>query len=215
MRDIAGGEEKQSARIVLGILDSVDRNGEQSQRRLASELGIAVGLVNAYLKRCVNKGLVKVRTAPMRRYAYYLTPKGLAEKSRLTVDYFSSSFSFFRQARADCAKELQDAHRRGCRTVALIGISDLAEIAILCAMEAGITVAAVVDADAREERFIGIPVQTSLDGVAERVDAVVATNLVVAQAAADAAIAAFGPSRVLIPALLNVGVYRDNGAAAV
>src|ERR1700676_2162496 len=98
--------EVENARIVLGLLESVERNGQQTQRRLASELGIALGLVNAYLKRCVKKGLVKVSEAPARRYAYYLTPQGFAEKSRLTIEYLTSSFSFFRQARADCARTL-------------------------------------------------------------------------------------------------------------
>ena len=70
-------------RIVLNLLNSVD-DGAQSQRRIAEDLGIALGLVNAYLKRCVKKGLVKVSQAPARRYAYYLTPQGFAEKSRLT-----------------------------------------------------------------------------------------------------------------------------------
>src|SRR5690349_9474292 len=91
-------------RILLGLLESVERDGGQSQRRLASDLGIALGLVNAYLKRCVRKGLVKVSQAPARRYAYYLTPQGFAEKSRLTVEYLSDSFSFFRHARTDCAE---------------------------------------------------------------------------------------------------------------
>jgi DNA-binding MarR family transcriptional regulator len=71
----------------LELLQSVERDGGQSQRRLAAELGIALGLVNAYLKRCIKKGLVKVSAAPARRYAYYLTPHGFAEKSRLTVEY--------------------------------------------------------------------------------------------------------------------------------
>ena len=93
----------QEAQIVLGLLESVERDGGQSQRRLAAELGIALGLVNAYLKRCIKKGLVKVSEAPARRYAYYLTPHGFAEKSRLTVEYLSYSFSFFRQAKTDCA----------------------------------------------------------------------------------------------------------------
>ena len=97
------GAADENARIVLGLLESVGRDGGQSQRRLAAELGIALGLVNAYLKRCIGKGLVKVRSAPTRRYAYYLTPKGFAEKSRLTVSYLTNSLSFFRLARADCA----------------------------------------------------------------------------------------------------------------
>src|SRR5713101_4117323 len=94
--------DSENSRIMLGLLESVERDGGQTQRRRASELGIALGLVNAYLKRCIKKGLVKVSDAPTRRYAYYLTPQGLAEKSRLTVQYLSDSFSFFRQARADC-----------------------------------------------------------------------------------------------------------------
>src|SRR5947209_18495801 len=94
-------ESGEDSRIVLGLLNSVE-DGATSQRRIASELGVALGLVNAYLKRCVKKGLVKVSEAPTRRYAYYLTPRGFAEKSRLTVEYLSSSFSFFRQAKAEC-----------------------------------------------------------------------------------------------------------------
>ena len=88
--------EAENERIVLGLLKSVERDGAQSQRKLAADLGIALGLVNAYLKRCVTKGLVKMSEAPTRRYAYYLTPKGFAEKSRLTVEYLrrpSNSFA--------------------------------------------------------------------------------------------------------------------------
>ena len=141
MANASDREDAENAQIVLGLLESVERDGGQSQRRLASELGIALGLVNAYLKRCIKKGLVKVSEAPARRYAYYLTPQGFAEKSRLTVEYFTSSFSFFRQARADCAAIFGAAHDRGYRRVAVAGTSDLAEIARICALESGIELA--------------------------------------------------------------------------
>src|SRR5438045_4898592 len=95
MPQAARSEDSENARIVLGLLESVERDGVQSQRKLASELGIALGLVNAYLKRCVRKGLLKIGQAPPRRYAYYLKPHGFAEKSRLTVEYLYSSFYFF------------------------------------------------------------------------------------------------------------------------
>src|ERR1700730_1091764 len=100
--------EHESERIVLGLLNSVEHDGDRSQRRIAAELGIALGLVNAYLKRCVKKGLVKVHDAPARRYAYYLTPQGFTGKSRLTVQYLSHSFSFFRLAKGDCAHVLDE-----------------------------------------------------------------------------------------------------------
>src|SRR6516162_6164706 len=106
-------DSAETHRIMLGLLDAVEQERVQSQRHLASELGIALGLVNAYLKRCIKKGLVKVRQAPARRYAYYLTPQGFAEKSRLTVEYLSYSFSFFRRAKADCMAALESARGRG------------------------------------------------------------------------------------------------------
>src|ERR1700741_5553305 len=105
--------EHENERIVLGLLSSVESDGARSQRHIAAELGIALGLVNAYLKRCIKKGLVKVSDAPARRYASYLTPQGFAEKSRLTVQYLSDSFSFFRQARTDCAEVFATACARG------------------------------------------------------------------------------------------------------
>src|SRR5271169_6559249 len=128
------GQEVENERIVLELLESVERDGAQSQRKLAAELGIALGLVNAYLKRCVTKGLVKISGVPTRRYAYYLTPKGFTEKSRLTVQYLTISFGFFRRARADCADAFAAARLRGWQRIALLGVSDLAEIATICAL---------------------------------------------------------------------------------
>src|SRR5215468_11195354 len=145
--ETVGHDEVEKSRIMLGLLESVGRDGGQTQRRLASELGIALGLVNAYLKRCIKKGLVKVSEAPARRYAYYLTPQGFAEKSRLTIEYFSYSFSFFRQARAECAAAIASAKGRGWSRVMLAGASDLAEVTRISALDSGVDIVAVVDAD--------------------------------------------------------------------
>ena len=76
--------------IVLGVLDAVERNPSATQRSVARELGIALGLVNAYLNRCLSKGLIKIGQVPPRRYAYYLTPRGMSEKSRLTATYLDA-----------------------------------------------------------------------------------------------------------------------------
>src|SRR5579872_6316548 len=107
--------DSENERIVLGLLSSLETDGARSQRRIAAELGI----VNAYLKRCVKKGLVKVGDAPARRYAYYLTPQGFAEKSRLTVQYLSDSFSFFRKAKSDCTRIFEEAAARDYKRLVL------------------------------------------------------------------------------------------------
>jgi predicted transcriptional regulator len=198
-------DDSDDSRIVLGLLEYVERGGEQSQRRLASELGVALGLANAYLRRCVKKGLIKVRHAPARRYAYYLTPHGFAEKSRLTFVYMSHSFELFRRAKADCMAAFETARARGHGRIALLGASDLAEIAAICALDGGIAVAAVVDARVAAERFAGAPVVRDLDAVTPPPDAVLVTDMETAAATAQAAVARLGADRVLAPALLAVG----------
>ena len=130
--------------IVLAVLDVVERDTHLTQRHVASELGIALGLANAYLKRCVRKGLIKVSQVPRRRYAYYLTPQGFTEKSRLTATYLAHSLSFFRRARAQCGEIFAAAEARGQRQLALVGSGDLAEIATLVAREHPVTIVGVI-----------------------------------------------------------------------
>jgi DNA-binding MarR family transcriptional regulator len=204
MAQASKADDADETRIVLGLLEYVGRGGEQSQRRLASELGVALGLANAYLKRCVKKGLVKVRQAPARRYAYYLTPRGFAEKSRLTLAFMSHSFALFRRAKADCTAALESARGRGYARIALLGASDLAEIAAICALDGGFAITAVVDAGVSAERFAGAPVVRSMEALAPPPDAVLVTDMQSAAATLQEAVAMFGADRVLVPALLGV-----------
>lgn len=197
------GRDLQDAQIVLGLLESVERDGAQSQRRLATELGIALGLVNAYLKRCVKKGFVKVSNVPSHRYAYFLTPQGFAEKSRLTVEYISYSFSFFRQAKSDCATLFEAARERGLTRLALAGVSDLAEIAAICAVESSVAIAAVVDAQSNRTSFVGFQVVPSFDALPGDVDGVVITDLNTTADTIAAALTRFDSDHVLIPSLLR------------
>lgn len=203
--------EKGQPQIVLGLLEAVERDGGQSQRHLAAELNIALGLVNTYLARCIRKGLVKARQAPARRYFYYLTPRGFAEKSQLTMQFLSSSFGFFRQAKLECTELFQQAQGRGQTRLALAGKSDLAEIAALCAAEGGIEIVAVVDEEGG--RFLGRPVALNFDAVGAPFDAVIITDLKNTRRTNDAAVARFGTARVLMPDLLR-GHFRPREGAA-
>jgi len=157
--------------------------------------------------------LVKVRGAPARRYAYYLTPQGFAEKSRLTVEYLSYSFSFFRQAKTGCSGLFQSAKAAGVKKVLLAGQSDLAEIAALCALEHGIEIVGVVQAGAAKRQFIGLPVFADLESVSKPFDAVLITDLITSRATCDAAIARFGAERVLVPELLRLRMKQRSEAA--
>ena len=192
------------AEITLGVLNAVHENSALTQRSIARELGIALGLANAYLKRCVKKGLIKVSQVPANRYAYYLTPQGFAEKSRLTAEYLSSSFGFFRSARQQCTAAFVECAERGWRRVALAGSGELCEIATLCALEAPVSLAGIVDpAVAEGARFAGLRIVSSLSELGP-VDAVLVTDVRTPQETFDRLTARLVPERVLVPSFLRV-----------
>lgn len=205
------GARDAERRHIAGLLAFVEQEAHVSQRVLAGELGVALGLVNTYIKRCVKKGLIKVQQVPSRRFAYYLTPSGFAEKSRLTAEYLSWSLSFFRQARTQYSELFEAAHQRHWKSVALFGGSDLTEIAILCAAERGVQVAAVVDAHIRKPSVFNIPVVASLDSVPERPDGAIVTGIQDAQVWYECAVTIFGRAHVLVPRLLSV-TLESSGA---
>ena len=185
------------------MLDAIESRDHVTQRGLAAELGIALGLTNIYLKRCINKGLIKVRKAPARRYAYYLTAKGFAEKARLTAKFLSRSLSFFRLAREDCAVLLAACEARGITRIALIGTGDLCEIATLAALDSGVTVVAVFDEETNRHKFAGVPVIRDLPALIEA-EAVVITDMKDPQAAYDRLSAELGSEKVLFPNVLRL-----------
>src|SRR5436190_23408763 len=111
------GKNDREEQRVLDLLDVVEKQSDVSQRHLARHMGVALGLANSYLKRCIRKGLIKISQAPANRYLYYLTPKGFSEKSRLTAKYLAVSFEFYRQAARSCEKILQSCDERGWRRI--------------------------------------------------------------------------------------------------
>jgi hypothetical protein len=204
-------QDVERSRIILNLLDSVERDGKQSQRNRASEFGIAVGMVNAYLKFCVKKGFVKIRRFPARRYSYLLTPKGFAEKSRLTIMHLSNSLSFFRQVRTDCARMFAEAAGLGWKRVVLAGTTEVAEISTLCALEAELTIVGIVDPTCESNTFMGLAVYPSF-AAAGKFDGVMITAIAGAVQTYEDTIAAHGEARVLAPAFLRLTSTRLDAA---
>jgi len=207
---MASNHDKSSENaILLGLLDAVER-GNVTQRRLSRELGIAVGLVNAYIKRCINKGLIKVQQIPPRRYGYYLTPRGFIEKSQLVTSYFVHSFDFFRRARASCEETLSNAAKAGHKRIGLVGASELAEIAVIVATDINdVEVVTVIDSSIKRSRILGIPVTRRMTAAAGDVDAVMITNIAHSLRAYEDAISVFGIERVYLPSVLAKIVTRS------
>jgi len=130
-----------------------------SQREISQRLGIAVGLVNSYLKNLVAKGYVRVKNFPRNRYAYLLTPQGLAEKSRLAYQHLSYFTGLYTAARQDYLRLFRRLDAEGVSDVVFCGVDEVAEIAYLSLKEAGLCLRAVYDDENAGKEFFGLRIE--------------------------------------------------------
>lgn len=191
--------------ILLGVLSAIERDSATSQRVISSELGVALGLANAYLKRAVRKGLIKIQQVPRRRYAYYLTPQGFAEKTRLTAQYLTASLTFFRRAREQISDLMTECVGEGRTNIALAGVSDLGEVATICSHDFPVKIVAIVDPEHVGEKFCGMIVQAALDK-STPVDAVIVTSLLAPEETYRRMATQIEPRCVLAPRMLRIAL---------
>ena len=122
----------------LQILEQVEQNPDITQADLAARLGAAVGSVNWYLKRLINKGFIKVRQMQRRRLRYLITPQGVAEKARLTAEFMRASMHLYRETRQAAKRYLAEIQQAGYDQVHIEGDDDLAEVCYLTCLEQGV-----------------------------------------------------------------------------
>lgn len=152
-----GGKSLDPYRSYL-LLSEISGEQTLSQREISRRLGIAVGLVNSYLKNLVAKGYVRVKNFPRNRYAYLLTPQGIAEKSRLAYQHLSYFTNLYTVARQDYLDLFRRLEASGVREVAFCGVDEVAEIAYLSLRETGIRLVAVLDDERSGSDFFGCEV---------------------------------------------------------
>lgn len=145
---------------ILKILEEIDNDYTPSQRDLSKKLNISLGLVNSFVRRLAKKGYFKITTVPKNRVKYILTPKGSAEKTRLTYQYIQYSFEFYRKARHNLQKVFRELVAQRVKRVVFYGVSDLAEIAYISLQETPIKMVGIVD-EKKIGNFIGNPVKNS------------------------------------------------------
>ena len=138
----------------LKILEKVDNDDTASQRALAKDLNISLGLVNSFVKQLVKKGYFKVTHVPRNRVRYILTPKGITEKSRLTYEYIQQSYRFYQAARKRLSSLYTEFEKQGITRIVFYGVSELAEIAYVSLLETNIKLVAIVDEGSTHSKFL-------------------------------------------------------------
>ena len=90
------------------VLRKIQQNPESTQRELAEELGFSLGKLNYCLKALKNKGLIKMKNFEKNpkkiNYIYVLTPRGIAEKTKLTINFMKRKMQEYDELK----KEIKD-----------------------------------------------------------------------------------------------------------
>jgi DNA-binding Lrp family transcriptional regulator len=132
----------------LRAMEEIEKNPQISQRELAGQLGVALGITNALLKALVRKGLIKIRGANNRSLTYHLTHAGVLAKGQLAMKWTLNTIDFYRQARTEVVDKLTALSGQGVKTAVLYGVGELTEIALIVAPEAGLEITGIVDGPA-------------------------------------------------------------------
>jgi DNA-binding Lrp family transcriptional regulator len=141
----------------LRLLEAVEEDSRITQRSLATKLGIALGLTNIYLRRLVRKGYIKCVNVQSNRISYLITPRGIAEKARLTYEFMDYSLHLYGEVRQHLRQVLQECAAAGSR-VAIFGRGEAAELAYLSLKECGLEPVAIFDVGGGRD-FLGMPVR--------------------------------------------------------
>jgi DNA-binding MarR family transcriptional regulator len=185
------------------LLNNMSGKETPNQRALAAKIGVSVGLVNALVHRAVRKGLIKIKEVPARRYAYYLTPKGFAEKSKLVAEYLDCSLAFFRIARQEYCDVFTHCVTAGKTHIVLCGAGELTEIATLAVNGLDVALVAVLDHETNQAQVAGLPVVREIQDL-EPQAVLVITDGRQPQKTYDYLTSVVGRERVIAPPFLRV-----------
>lgn len=159
----------------LRLLEAVHEDSRVTQRGMAKKLGIALGLANIYLKRMIHKGYIKCVNVQPNRISYLITPRGIAEKARLTYEFMDYSLHLYGEVRQHLREAMQDCAAEGKR-VAIYGSGEAAELAYLSLKETGMEPVAIFDRDGGRE-FLGMPVRPIAEHTSIEYDLMIVATL--------------------------------------
>ena len=160
-------KSQKNIELELKVLNKIDQSENLSQRIISRDLNVALGLANSLVKKFVKKGFLKLKEAPLKRYFYYLTPKGILEKTKLTKEYIETSLLFFKKAKEEDEEELQKT-KKTKKIIIICGITDFTDIAVLASKIQDIKIDFIYARKDKRESYCGIKILHNLDSIKEK-----------------------------------------------
>jgi len=131
----------------LNLLQELEKNPIVSQRELSHKFGIALGVTNACLKRMVRRGWIRITNLNHHKIGYYLTPKGFAEKTKLTLHLILWTMQHYSTLKDIIGKRLLEMQQSGIERIVFYGVSDEMEIALITLQGTNLKLVGIVEDD--------------------------------------------------------------------
>jgi len=139
----------------LDTLLELKQNPSLSQRSLARKLNISLGLTNSILKNLILRGWLKAKKDTGRKLLYIITPKGMANVSRLMYSRFQETLHYYHYTKDLLTAYLMKLYQQGERTVNIYGTGQLAEITYYAGISTPLKLNAIITDDPSKEKFLG------------------------------------------------------------
>jgi DNA-binding MarR family transcriptional regulator len=163
----------------LELLQELEKNPIISQRELSNKFGIALGVTNACLKRMVRRGWIRITGFNHHKIGYYLTPKGFAEKAKLTLHMVSWNVKHYSTLKEIIAKKILEMQKAGIKRVVFYGISDEMEVAYVTLQGANMRLLGIVEDEEKiiQKEMFGFELKNVSQMESLKPDAVLITSL--------------------------------------
>jgi DNA-binding MarR family transcriptional regulator len=131
----------------LNLLQELEKNPVISQRELSNKFGIALGVTNACLKRMARRGWIQIMSLDHRRIGYFLTPKGFAERAKLTLHLISWTVQHYSALKDLIGERLLEMQNEGIERIVFYGVSDEMEVAYVTLQGVNLKLVGIVEDD--------------------------------------------------------------------
>ena len=121
------------------IADTLKEEPLASQRVLAENAGMSIGLMNAVIKRFVERGWIMLTNVNLRKLSYAITPAGIAELTARSQSFVKRTFGIANKYNETLCKVVSDAKNEGKDKLALYGNSYIKFLLIYACQTLGVT----------------------------------------------------------------------------
>ena len=97
----------------VDILQVLNKKNNITQREISNQANISLGMVNYLIKKFAKKGLIKIERINSKNLRYILTPKGMKELSKRSLNYIKNSYKAVQDVKLKLRKIVNDVHKRG------------------------------------------------------------------------------------------------------